>query len=57
LKIAQRVKIEFNNTKFDFWETQLEKVGEVQTSELKIDFKNIKLMLNEKFKPFSWSKK
>ena len=57
LKIAQRVKIEFNNSNFDFWETQLEKVGEEQTSELKIDFKNIKLMLSEKFKPFSWSKK
>jgi hypothetical protein len=56
-KIAQRIKIEFNNSKFDFWETQLEKVGEEQTSDLKIDFKNIKLMLNEKFKPFSWSKK
>jgi hypothetical protein len=58
LKIAQRVKIEFNDSKYDFWNSPLGKEREYQTSDVEIDFEKIKINFREKliFKPFTKSK-
>ena len=59
LKIAQRVKIEFNDSKYDFWNSPMGKEREYQTSDVEIDFEKIKINFREKliFKPFTKSKK
>jgi hypothetical protein len=59
LKIAHRVKIEFNDSKYDFWDSPMGKDKKYQTSDVEINFEKIKMELREKliFKPFSKSKK
>lgn len=59
LKIPQRVKIEFNDSKYDFWNSPMGKEKDYQTSNVEIDFEKIKIDLRDKliFKSFAKSKK
>jgi hypothetical protein len=59
LKIAQRVKIEFNDSKYDFWNSPMGKDGEYKNSDIEIDFEKVKIELRDKlvYKSITKSKK